>query len=168
MKKFLLILAVVFGLSTTAMAQQKGDAFIGGAIGFSAGTDQSASFGLAVEGGGFVANRLALSGSLAYNLVGGEIHVVTVGPKLSYYARLADKFYYTPGVSVVGAYVNVGGADTAGAGLGLDLAAFEFRPTPHFGMNVNLFSMSGIFLSDEFSFSVDMMMNTSVSFRYYF
>jgi hypothetical protein len=36
MKKFLLVLAVVFGLSTTAMAKQKGDAFIGGAIGFSA------------------------------------------------------------------------------------------------------------------------------------
>lgn len=113
MKKFLLVLAVVFGLSTTAMAQQKGDAFIGGAIGFSAGTDQSASFGLAVEGGGFVANRLALSGSVAYNLIGGEIHAITFGPKLSYYARLADKFYYTPGVSVIGAYVNVGGADGA-------------------------------------------------------
>lgn len=168
MKKFLLMLVVVFGMSATAMAQQKGDAFIGGAIGFSAGTNSTTSFGLAVEGGGFVANRLALSGSLTYNLVAGEIHVVTAGPKLSYYARLADKFYYTPGVSIVGAYVNVGGGDTAGAGLGLDLVGFEFRPTKHFGMNVNLFSMSGMFLSDEFSFSVDMMMNTSVSFRYYF
>lgn len=168
MKKFLLAVALVLGMSTAAMAQQKGDAFIGGAIGFAAGTDSSTSFGLAVEGGGFVANRLALSGSLAYNLVGGEVHLVTVGPKLSYYACLADKFYYTPAVSVVGAYVNVGGADTAGAGLGLDLVGFEFRPTKHFGMNVNLFSMSGMFLSDEFSFSVDMMMNTSVSFRYYF
>ncbi len=167
MKKFLLVLAVVFGMSTAAMAQQKGDAFIGGAIGFSAGTDQSASFGLAVEGGGFVANRLALSGSLAYNLVAGEIHVVTFGPKLSYYARLADKFYYTPGVSVVGAYMNIGGADTGDVGLGLDLAAFEFRPTQHFGMNVNLFSMSALF-NNGFSFSADMMMNTSVSFRYYF
>lgn len=167
MKKFLLAVALVLGMSTAAMAQQKGDAFIGGAIGFSAGTDQSASFGLAVEGGGFVANRLALSGSLAYNLVGGEIHVVTVGPKLSYYARLADKFYYTPGVSVVGAYVNVGGADTGDVGIGLDLAAFEFRPTPHFGMNINLFSMNALF-NNGFSFSADMMMNTSVSFRYYF
>ena len=167
MKKFLLILAVVFGLGTTAMAQQKGDAFIGGAIGFSAGTDQSASFGLAVEGGGFVASRLALSGSVAYNLIGGEIHAITFGPKLSYYARLADKFYYTPGVSVVGAYVNVGGADTGDVGIGLDLAAFEFRPTPHFGMNINLFSMSALF-NNGFSFSADMMMNTSVSFRYYF
>ncbi|MBQ9146427.1 MAG: hypothetical protein IJX68_01770 [Rikenellaceae bacterium] len=167
MKKILLVLAVVFGLSTTAMAQQKGDAFIGGAIGFSAGTDQSASFGLAVEGGGFVANRLALSGSVAYNLIGGEIHAITFSPKLSYYARLADKFYYTPGVSVVGAYVNVGGADTGDVGIGLDLAAFEFRPTPHFGMNINLFSMSALF-NNGFSFSADMMMNTSVSFRYYF
>ncbi|MBP3613150.1 MAG: hypothetical protein J6J14_08145 [Rikenellaceae bacterium] len=167
MKKILLVLAVVFGLSTTAMAQQKGDAFIGGAIGFSAGTDQSASFGLAVEGGGFVANRLALSGELAYNLVGGEIHVVTAGPKLSYYARLADKFYYTPSISVMAVYANAGGYDTGGIGVGLGLAGFEFRPTPHFGMNVNLFSLSGMF-SDEFTFSVDMMMNTSVSFRYYF
>lgn len=168
MKKFLLALALVFGMSVTAAAQQKGDTFIGGALGFSAGTDSSASFGLAVEGGGFVANRLALSGELAYNLVGGEIHVVTVGPKLSYYARLADKFYYTPSFSVTGAYVKIGGGDTAGVGFGLGLAGFEFRPTKHFGMNVNLFSLNGSFLSDEFSFSVDMMMNTSVSFRYYF
>ena len=167
MKKILLVLAVVFGLSATAMAQQKGDAFIGGAIGFSAGTDSATSFGLAVEGGGFVANRLALSGEVAYNLVAGEINVITVGPKLSYYARLADKFYYTPGVSVVGAYVNVGGADTGNIGVGLDLAAFEFRPTQHFGMKVNLFSMSAMF-NNGFSFSADMMMNTSVSFRYYF
>lgn len=167
MKKILLVLAVVFGLSTTAMAQQKGDAFIGGAIGFSAGTDQSASFGLAVEGGGFVANRLALSGSVAYNLIGGEMHAITFGPKFSYYARLADKFYYTPGVSVFGAYVNVGGADAGDVGIGLDLAAFEFRPTPHFGMNIDLFSMSALF-NNGFSFSADMMMNTSVSFRYYF
>lgn len=167
MKKILLVLAVVFGLSTAAMAQQKGDTFIGGAIGFSAGTDTAASFGLAVEGGGFVANRLALSGSVAYNLVGGEIHVITAGPKLSYYARLADKFYYTPAVSVVGAYANVGGADTGDIGVGLDLVGFEFRPTPHFSMNVNLFSMSGLF-NNGFTFSVDMMMNTSVSFRYYF
>ena len=167
MKKFLFAVALVLGMSTAAMAQQKGDAFIGGAIGFSAGTDQSARFGLAVEGGGFVANRLALSGSVAYNLIGGEMHAITFGPKLSYYARLADKFYYTPGVSVIGAYVNVGGADTGGVGIGLDLAAFEFRPTPHFGMNINLFSMSAVF-NNGFSFSADMMMNTSVSFRYYF
>lgn len=167
MKKFLFVLAVVLGLSTTTMAQQKGDAFIGGAIGFSAGTDSSTSFGLAVEGGGFVANRLALSGEVAYNLVGGEIHVVTAGPKLSYYARLADKFYYTPSLSVTAVYLNAGGYDTGGIGVGLGLAGFEFRPTKHFGMNVNLFSLSGMF-SDEFTFSVDMMMNTSVSFRYYF
>ncbi len=167
MKKILLVLAVVLGLSTTAAAQQKGDAFIGGAIGFSAGTDSSTSFGLALEGGGFVANRLALSGEVAYNLVAGEINVITAGPKLSYYARLADKFYYTPSVSVTAAYVAVGGADTGGIGVGLGLAGFEFRPTQHFGMNVNLFSMSAMF-NNGFSFSADMMMNTSVSFRYYF
>lgn len=168
MKKFLLALALVFGMSVTAAAQQKGDTFIGGALGFSAGTDSSTSFGLAVEGGGFVANRLALSGELAYNLIAGEIHVVTVGPKLSYYARLADKFYYTPSISVTGAYLNVDGYDSGGVGVGLGLAGFEFRPTKHFGMNVSLFSLSGMFASDEFTFSVDMMMNTSVSFRYYF
>ena len=167
MKKILLVLAVVLGLGTTAMAQQKGDAFIGGAIGFSAGTDSSTSFGVAIEGGGFVANRLALSGEVAYNLVGGEVHFVTAGPKLSYYARLADKFYYTPSFSVTAAYLNVGGYDTGGVGVGLGLAGFEFRPTKHFGMNVNLFSLSGMF-SDEFTLSVDMMMNSSVSFRYYF
>lgn len=167
MKKFLLMLVVVFGMSATAMAQQKGDAFIGGAIGFSAGTNSTTSFGLAVEGGGFIANRWALSGSVSYNLIAGGIHAIVGGPKISYYARLADKFYYTPGVSVVGAYVNAGGADTGNVGVGLDVAAFEFRPTKHFGMSINLFSLNALF-NNGFSLSADMMMNTSVSFRYYF
>ena len=100
MKKFLFVLAVVFGLSATAMAQQKGDKFIGGAI--SATTVNAATFnlGVAIEGGGFVADRWALSGTASYDLLNRDDHMLVVAPQVAYYVRLADRLYYTPEVGV--------------------------------------------------------------------
>jgi hypothetical protein len=168
MKKFLFVLAVVFGLSATAMAQQKGDKFIVGAI--SATTVNAATFnlGVAIEGGGFVADRWALSGTASYGLLNRDDHMLVVAPQVAYYVRLADKFYYTPSLTVGGIFTSTDGYNTGGLASKIAPFAVEFRPTKHFGLGVNMFSFTYYLIEGQSVFSLNLLSDVSVSFRYYF
>ncbi|MCM1176755.1 MAG: hypothetical protein NC308_02305 [Clostridium sp.] len=113
----------------------------------------------APEFGYFVADRCVLRAALSYGYKrtntsvysdderAGKLdnmHVFAVEPGISYYVRICNKFYYRPG-----AYFSFGfsrhvvrdGAGTVSsmpasfvAGLSFEPAAFEVKPTGHFGI----------------------------------
>lgn len=89
--------------------------YVGGSLGVTTasasidGVSASATtFGFAPEFGYFVADRLRLSGSIAYNLTssGDTSHALTIGPSVAYYVRLCDRFYYTPEAGIGFAYAS--------------------------------------------------------------
>lgn len=135
-KLFFCALAAIVSLQV-ASAQKRGEMYVGGSLGVttaSASIDgisaSATSFGFAPEFGYFVADRLRLSGSIAYNLTssGDTSHALTIGPSVAYYVRLCDRFYYTPEAGIGFAYASAYGANGYGFATGLKFGAFEFRP----------------------------------------
>ena len=99
-KLFFCALAAIVSLQV-ASAQKRGEMYVGGSLGVttaSASIDgisaSATTFGFAPEFGYFVADRLRLSGSIAYNLTssGDTSHALTIGPSVAYYVRLCDRF----------------------------------------------------------------------------
>lgn len=118
-KLFFCALAAIVSLQV-ASAQKRGEMYVGGSLGVTTasasidGVSASATtFGFAPEFGYFVADRLRLSGSIAYNLTssGDTSHALTIGPSVAYYVRLCDRFYYTPEAGIGFAYASAYGAN---------------------------------------------------------
>lgn len=183
MKKVLIFVLAIASFSM-ASAQNKGDKYVGGIIGV---TTQSAivkgnsanttSFSIAPEFAFFVANRFRIGGSFNYTLGANEgnlTHSVEFGPEIAYYARLCDKFYYVPSLFLGFAYTHV--ADISGVGfeVGLGLGSFEFRPTKHFGLALNLLTFSYAYQhyndwdANGSTIGLRLGISPSVGVRYYF
>lgn len=183
MKKILLFLFAVASLAT-ATAQTKGDKYVGGIIGVATtsvitkgSSVNTTSFSIAPEFAFFVANKFRIGGAFNYTLgatQGDVTHSVEFGPELAYYVRLCDKFYYVPSFGFGFAYTHV--ADVSGVGfeLGLGLGSFEFRPTRHFGLAMNLLTFSyayqhyGDLGANGSMVGLKLGINPSVGVRYYF
>ncbi len=151
MKKFLLFALSVLALSNVVSAQTKGDMYVGGilgvsvySVGESSDMDTQTSFGLAPEVGYYIMDNLHIGGRLSYELGdanGNTAHLLTLGPKVGYNVRLADKLYYTPEVMVGFAYLTAGGSGSCGLALGLDVVAAEFKASQRCGISLSLVSL---------------------------
>ncbi len=183
MKKILVFMLAIASFATAA-AQTKGDKYVGGMIGvatnsvFADGSSvNTTSVSIAPEFAFFVANRFRIGGAFNYTLgasQGDVTHSVEFGPELAYYARLCDKFYYVPSFGFGFAYTHI--ADVSGVGfeLALGLGSFEFRPTRHFGLAMNLLTFSYAYQhykdldASGSAIGLKLGINPSVGIRYYF
>lgn len=165
---FIVVVAILLGCSVVS-AQQKGDKYFGGMTGIAiqAGDGVGAGFIIQPEFGGFVADKCKLGISAGYAISGG-IHTFTLTPNFSYYVRLCDNVYYTPGIEAGFAMAAVRGAVAAGVGVGLQLFSMEFRPTKHFGFTANLVSLNFVGMEGSAAINFDLGVNPTVGLRYYF
>ena len=165
---FIVVVAILLGCSVVS-AQQKGDKYFGGMTGIAiqAGDGVGAGFIIQPEFGGFVADKCKLGISAGYAISGG-IHTFTLTPNFSYYVRLCDNVYYTPGIEAGFAMAAAGGAVAAGVGVGLQLFSMEFRPTKHFGFTANLVSLNFVGMEGAAAINFDLGVNPTVGIRYYF
>lgn len=195
-----MLCAAILALSAhTLSAQNKGDKYVGGMLGVAtqsirleldwAGFDENAwstqtTFSIAPQAGIFVCDNLRLGGLLSYQLGSrSEVtnHTLTIGPNLAYYVRLCERFYYTPEVAVGFLYTTTEDVKGYGVGVGLSLGAFEFQPSPHWGIAFSLLSLDYSYISyteeglvvpvEKISLSqIDFKLGIkpSVGFRYYF
>lgn len=165
---FIVVVAILLGCSVVS-AQQKGDKYFGGMTGIAiqAGDGVGAGFIIQPEFGGFVADKCKLGISAGYAISGG-IHTFTLTPNFSYYIRLCDNVYYTPGIEAGLAMAAAGGAVAAGVGVGLQLFSMEFRPTKHFGFTANLVSLNFVGMEGAAAINFDLGVNPTVGIRYYF
>lgn len=183
-KLFFCALAAIVSLQV-ASAQKRGEMYVGGSLGVttaSASIDgisaSATTFGFAPEFGYFVADRLRLSGSIAYNLTssGDTSHALTIGPSVAYYVRLCDRFYYTPEAGIGFAYASAYGANGYGFATGLKFGAFEFRPASHCGISFSLLSLqytylsysSGGYSASGNNVQFDFGVSPTIGFKYYF
>lgn len=183
-KLFFCALAAIVSLQV-ASAQKRGEMYVGGSLGVTTasasidGVSASATtFGFAPEFGYFVADRLRLSGSIAYNLTssGDTSHALTIGPSVAYYVRLCDRFYYTPEAGIGFAYASAYGANGYGFATGLKFGAFEFRPASHCGISFSLLSLqytylsysSGGYSASGNNVQFDFGVSPTIGFKYYF
>ena len=169
MKRFFIVaVAILLGCSVVS-AQQKGDKYFGGMTGIAiqAGDGVGAGFIIQPEFGGFVADKCKLGISAGYAISGG-IHTFTLTPNFSYYVRLCDNVYYTPGIEAGFAMAAAGGAVAAGVGVGLQLFSMEFRPTKHFGFTANLVSLNFVGMEGAAAINFDLGVNPTVGLKYYF
>lgn len=165
---FIVVVAILLGCSVVS-AQQKGDKYFGGMTGIAiqAGDGVGAGFIIQPEFGGFVADKCKLGISAGYAISGG-IHTFTLTPNFSYYVRLCDNVYYTPGIEAGFAMAAAGGAVAAGVGVGLQLFSMEFRPTKHFGFTANLVSLNFVGMEGAAAINFDLGVNPTVGLKYYF
>jgi hypothetical protein len=165
---FIVVVAILLGCSVVS-AQQKGDKYFGGMTGIAiqAGDGVGAGFIIQPEFGGFVADKCKLGISAGYAISGG-IHTFTLTPNFSYYVRLCDNVYYTPGIEAGFAMAAAEGAVAAGVGVGLQLFSMEFRPTKHFGFTANLISLNFVGMEGAAAINFDLGVNPTVGLRYYF
>ena len=165
---FIVVVAILLGCSVVS-AQQKGDKYFGGMTGIAiqAGDGVGAGFIIQPEFGGFVADKCKLGISAGYAISGG-IHTFTLTPNFSYYVRLCDNVYYTPGIEAGLAMAAARGAVAAGVGVGLQLFSMEFRPTKHFGFTANLVSLNFVGMEGSAAINFDLGVNPTVGLKYYF
>lgn len=165
---FIVVVAILLGCSVVS-AQQKGDKYFGGMTGIAiqAGDGVGAGFIIQPEFGGFVADKCKLGISAGYAISGG-IHTFTLTPNFSYYIRLCDNVYYTPGIEAGFAMAAAEGAVAAGVGVGLQLFSMEFRPTKHFGFTANLVSLNFVGMEGAAAINFDLGVNPTVGLKYYF
>ena len=165
---FIVVVAILLGCNVVS-AQQKGDKYFGGMTGIAiqAGDGVGAGFIIQPEFGGFVDDKCKLGISAGYAISGG-IHTFTLTPNFSYYVRLCDNVYYTPGIEAGFAMAAARGAVAAGVGVGLQLFSMEFRPTKHFGFTANLVSLNFVGMEGSAAINFDLGVNPTVGLRYYF
>ena len=179
MKKILCLAIAFVALSfSTANAQNRGDMYVGGILGVGVSSNiiegesvTAASFTIAPEFGYFVTNRLKVGAAISYG-ISDSVHALTIGPNLSYYARLCDNLYYTPGVELCFAYGAYEGLSMPGFALGIHMLSVEFRPTKHLGFTANMMSLNYVLLSkhsvNSNSVNFNLGINPTIGIKYYF
>lgn len=174
MKKFFVVLAMLV-MSVSLSAQKKGEMYIQGTFGIDGGdrnlintsgssttttkTPLSLSFSFAPEFGYFVCDNLKIALNVSYDLQrtsngsDGDTKLykfnnkVYVTPNVSYYLRIADKFYYTPGVDIFVGFGNTVKQTSATEkekensstifGFKLKMASLEYRLSNHFAFTAD-------------------------------
>ncbi len=173
------MVAVLF-VGQMAIAQQKGDKSAVVALGVNTtsvlGYDGITSVGVntGVEIGGFVADRFRIGANVVYSLThaGETAHSIEVGPNFSYYVRICDHLYYTPTLSFSIGYINLYRLDELGFGVGLKLAAFEFKPKSNIGLSFAPLAINYVLLSDGdgalHTLNFELSMTPTLGVNFYF
>lgn len=177
MKKFILLFtAAILMSAVTVQAQQKGDLFIGGNLGFTISStsiegysDTGVALSLAPEVGYFPINNLKIGGQISYSL-SDSTHTLMIMPSIGYYVRLCDNIHYTPTFSLGYAYANNSEYGMSGLGLQLDLFSVECKVYKQCALSINALSLSYALLSKNgiSANNVTFGLNPTIGFRYYF
>ena len=207
--KRLILLCVMFVLLTQhANAQQRGDFYVGGmgsvALNSQATTVSSAydevsvtqvstEFGYGICMGYYLTDHIRVSAmfertasaSVSNDVAGTAINLTFYGGSIAYSGEIADGLYYTPelliGVGRDGS-MNDSGIEfpLSGFTASLNLLQLEFRPTEHFGAEINLGSIGIGALGSNVNYSgtsvnltlailgISIGDSSSISFKYYF
>lgn len=190
MKRIIACIIAVFAIAT-ASAQQKGDMYVGGNLGFGVSsqfvptsTSTTTAFTINPEFGGFVANNLELGFSIEYGLEATKYksdwmpaptataHALSITPNLSYYAKLGENFYYTPGIAIGFAGAFSEGDILPGMVMNFELGSFEYRPKPKFGLRFSVLNLTYTMLNDMGTayqgVNFQLAGSSSIGVRYYF
>lgn len=97
--------------------------------------------------------------------------VITVAPRLTYFMKLSDKFYYTPDFSI--AYARNIDAKTNAFGVGFAPLSFEFRPTNCIGITfaageLSFMSSKRIDNTNTSDLNFNLNEGVTVGLRFYF
>ena len=177
MKRFLTVAAAMLAASFALTAQEKGDFTVGGSLGISGGSHSVSNryegttttsdykspttFNIAPSFSYFVIDNLEVSAGLDYsmstsydetnkdNTYTTNIALFTLGA--NYYIPIADKLYYTPGIS----FGFGGGSEiekTDGTkytvkrpfdfAFTMDFGKFEYKPMDCLGITANIFNLA--------------------------
>ena len=169
----LLCLSAVFAINVSA--QTKGEMYVGGSFNIGAttfthedGNLNALTYAVLPEYSYFVANNFRIGAELSCNFA-ADVTILTLSPSLSYYVELLDNFYYTPELTFGGGFIT--GKDfTLGAlSVGLNVIAFEFKPSKHVGLCLNFDNIFHAYLPENSFGSVHFGILNSVGlgFRYY-
>ena len=162
-------------------------------------TPSTLSFGLAPEVGYFIRDNIKVGLKFSYNLtraykseVDGEniyrfTHSVALVPNVSYYIRLADKLYYTPGVDLeIGTTLEKNQINTTTTektyvdtkvGFKVNLVALEYRLSDqlaitgdfsNFAVSTTLRKTSDTSKRRTNSASLNVNPSTNIGVKYYF
>lgn len=162
-------------------------------------TPSDTEFNLTGEFGYFFADNWRVSGSLGYELVSSptnkkdgkwmkdNMNIFAIGPSIAYYLNVTGNLYYTPEFGICGCFGQYKSDLTSskfqkngvtGFGMNFAIGQFEFRPTAHLGLSVNLLSLEYAYLkikgddSDNYSTTsavqFSLGIKPTVGFRYYF
>lgn len=199
MRKLILVSLCILLSAAALNAQKKGDLYVGASAGAAYSDASGIAWGasLSTEVGYFVFKnwKVALSAGYSYQQQGVEssavgpmigVHIVLLGPSISYYVKLAKGLYYTP---EAGVYYAWGGArqlhseynfhtSLRGFQLAASLFALEFRPTDKLGISLSLAGFTGgqvVSPQEDGAYrmgtqNVDILLNSvgSVGLRFYF
>lgn len=173
-RTILLLMLFVSAFSLSVKAQEKGDMYVGGDLGIevlslnvSGVSESTVGVSIEPEFGYFVHDKVKVGAQLSYNLVDGG-NIFTVSPSLSYYVRLADKFYYTPQLAIGGGFVAQSGETTGYFAMSLSLFAVEFQPAPNWGFAVDLVNLGYNRIYEVNIVNFNLFSSPSVGIRYYF
>lgn len=176
MKKiFVLLLSLSAIFASNVFAQEKGDMYIGATAGFGVTTYTSEEVKLSdftgiitPEFSYFVADNFRIGAELSFNLADNGA-IFNLSPSFAYYVELIDNFYYTPEITFGGGLITSKNLALGAFSVGINLIGFEFKPTKHIGLSVNVDNSSYVFMPKDSSSSVHFAILPSVAFgfRYY-
>jgi hypothetical protein len=172
MRKIITTIAIAILTLTTfsVNAQEKGNKYISGNIGVGfmyLDGESAASFSITPGFSYFITDKINVGVGLGYGY-SNEVHTLLVMPQITYYHRIIDNLYYTPGLGIGG---GLGANDgyTAGAfTLSVNLAGLEYKPTEKLGISLSLVNLNYTYVSGSNGVGFNFLSSPSVGFNYYF
>ena len=174
-KIFISLLCLCAAFTINVSAQEKGDMYVGGS--FNLGTTtfthedgnlNALTYAVLPEYSYFVANNFRVGAELSCNFA-ADVAIFTVSPNLSYYVKLLNNFYYTPELAFGGGFITGKDFALGALSVGLNVIAFEFKPSKHVGLCLNLDNIFHAYLpKDSFgSVHFGILNSVGLGFRYY-
>lgn len=175
MRRFVFLLTTIIALSvSTANAQKKGDMYAGGNIKVTLSTSGSNGymstgtyFSIAPEFAGFIADKVKIGGEISYE-VSSKAHVVGIAPNVAYYLPIVEKLYYTPQLSLGGAFGVYSGYTAGIFTMTLGIGSFEYKPIEKLGVSISLVNMSYYLIDKTNSLNLNLFSSPTIGFHYYF
>lgn len=173
MKKITVLFIALMGLFVSVNAQEKGDVYVGGNLGFSVSSagsngymNSSTRFSIAPEFGYFIVDNLKIGAELSYSVGGG--HTMTISPNVSYYLRIVDNLYYTPQFSIGGGFTSHSHNTNGVFSLSMSFLSLEFQPKENWGISMDLVNLSYNLENSYNHVGFNFLSSPSVGVRYYF
>lgn len=167
MKK--LIVCLVAFVMCAGVYAQKGTFSIDGTLSYSSVKDGASAFSLTPSVNYFVSDNMSVGLGIGYSSLklDGEDNLSSLAVAFggTYYAELADNFFFTPSAGI--GIITQKDVDT-GFAITAQLIGFEYRPTEKIGLT---FGCGGIsYLSQEDSSLFDFTVNATptLGFKYFF